>query len=201
MTIDSIRFSNSAFQNSVLSDIANLLVMLDNMYIVVKRKFKLKILLSPRHRMYLLNNDDLVENTLKYGADVHVDALTISSNLQSVHTVNVGDDKLNRTYKRQPDTTNQSKDIVTGIVKPKRFYVCKNSDAKENHGIHIDNENLVTVDVVTEMEPFPRKNISRRSIRTSVTMDLDVDVIEHSTSPSEYGDLGDASYECIYCHA
>ncbi|KAL3622719.1 hypothetical protein CASFOL_033327 [Castilleja foliolosa] len=88
----------------------------------------------------------------------------------------------------------------------KRAYVRRNNPLNEFRGIHVgsgvssvrlQNETLDIIE--SKKQPLPRKNICRRSRRSII--DVDGDVSANSANPSEYGDIGDASYECGYCHA
>ncbi|KAL3648221.1 hypothetical protein CASFOL_007645 [Castilleja foliolosa] len=122
---------------------------------------------SPNSILFVLNNDNLVENSVIYGGDVPMEIVTDSSILRTVHDVIISNEKPKRPYKRRTNVANQS--------------------------------NGITTDVGNEKQPLPRKNISRRSRRSIV--DTEGVVTDNQSLPSEYGDIGNESYVCQFCHA
>ncbi|KAL3628002.1 hypothetical protein CASFOL_028104 [Castilleja foliolosa] len=82
-------------------------------------------------------------------------------------------------------------DVIISNEKPKRPYKRRTNVANQSNGI--------TTDVGNEKQPLPRKNIFRRSRRSIV--DTEGVVTDNHSLPSEYGDIGNASYVCQFCHA
>ncbi|KAL3625338.1 hypothetical protein CASFOL_030792 [Castilleja foliolosa] len=161
---------------------------------------------TPNSILIDLNDDNLVDTTLTYGVNVPMEIVTDSSILRTVHDVIISNEKPKRAYKPRTSVTNNRVGITTAIGKSKRPYVRRNNPLNEFRGIHVgsgvssvglQNENLDIIE--SKKQPLPRKNICRRSRRSII--DVDGDVSANSANPSEYGDIGDASYECGYCHA
>ncbi|KAL3656101.1 hypothetical protein CASFOL_000497 [Castilleja foliolosa] len=174
------------FQNSPLSDITNVIEK-DRSY--GKRRGKqvqTQILTDIMiHNAFTnLDNNNLFDKTLTYGTDVMVNRSWLSNTAPS---------------------TNPPHLITSGSVK------------SINSGIHASSQlihdvvplrssplghitNVIWLEVV-QKQPLPRKNISGRSRRSVLELRQDKNVIDHPVLPSEYGDLGDASYECQFCHA
>ncbi|KAL3625913.1 hypothetical protein CASFOL_030442 [Castilleja foliolosa] len=161
---------------------------------------------APNSILFDLNDANLVETTLTYDTDVPIEIVTNSSILGTVHDVIISNEKPKRAYKSRTSVANNSNGVTTNTGKPKRAYVRRNNPLNEFPGIHVDsrlssvglqNGNLDIIE--SEKQPLPRKNICRRSRRSII--DVDVDVSANSANPSEYGDIGDASYECGYCHS
>ncbi|KAL3629891.1 hypothetical protein CASFOL_026203 [Castilleja foliolosa] len=146
---------------------------------------------TPNNISIDLNDDNLVENTLIYGVDVPIEVVTNSSIIESVDNVIISTEKPKRPYKRRNPVTTTTNGTVKDINKPKRTYVRKNSASNHSHKIP----------EVAEKITLPRKNISRKSSKTMIAVNLDETVIDRSAHPSEYGDLGDAIYECRFCNA
>ncbi|KAL3625905.1 hypothetical protein CASFOL_030434 [Castilleja foliolosa] len=136
-----------------------------------------------------LTYDNLFETTLTYGSDVPVEVVTNSSILETLHDVVI------------------SSENATAVEKRKRTYVRRNTSSigSETDCLASSNsrqiENSGNIDEVTKKQLLPRKNISRRSRRSVPELREDANATDHPALPSEYGDIGDASYECQFCHA
>ncbi|KAL3626703.1 hypothetical protein CASFOL_029446 [Castilleja foliolosa] len=169
-----------------------------------------------------LTDNGLVENTITYNTDVPIDILEKSSNLEimqpilsnSIMDVNdrfFGNEKPKRSYTRRKKCGGDQTDCsLIGVEKSKRSYVRKNNIFNVSNDILMDNggasiihpsESLVS-EVPNVIGPrVPKKNISRRSSRTSSAIKIDDEMIDIVALPSEYCDNGDASNQCQYCHA
>ncbi|KAL3648627.1 hypothetical protein CASFOL_005030 [Castilleja foliolosa] len=154
-----------------------------------------------------LTVDNLVENTLTYGSDVPMEVLTNSSILGSLHEVTVCSGKPNHPSTSRTNVKSLFYDINTSTEKCKRAYVRRNTASR---GIEADClatsnscqiQNLPNIDEVTNRQPLPRKNISRRSRRSVLELRQDASVTNYAALSTEYGDLGDAIHECIFCRA
>ncbi|KAL3646345.1 hypothetical protein CASFOL_011525 [Castilleja foliolosa] len=163
--------------------------------------------LTPNNAFIDLTGDNLVENTLSYASDVLVEIVNNSAILETLHEVIITSEQPKSHTKRRTKVTNPINGIATVIDKPKRSYVRRKTASNviqpdclpSSSSCQIQNQ--VDAVGVTQKQHLPRKNISRRSHRSVLEICHDENVIDHPNLPSEYGDLGDASYECRFCRA
>ncbi|KAL3655874.1 hypothetical protein CASFOL_000270 [Castilleja foliolosa] len=127
-----------------------------------------------------MTDDNLVENKLSYSNNVPMEVVINSSIPDNLHDVII----------RSESSNNPSEHVSSGI---ETHYL----PSSISHHIEIP----VEIVGVIEKQPLPRKNISRRSRRSVLGLQFDDNMIDHPPLPSEYVDLGDASYECRYCDA
>ncbi|KAL3623641.1 hypothetical protein CASFOL_032457 [Castilleja foliolosa] len=212
----------SPFQTSVLSDITNVV---GNDSLVPRHRHRTQIgtqlLHDSRRALFLdLTDDSLVENKISYNSDVLMELCTNNKDLQStqpivtsslsiVDDMSIGKEKIKRPYRRRKIAgENQSDPILIDIDKPKRPYVRKSNvsticndefvaTGASSGSVRVSKSSSSNA-IPTYM---PRKYISRRSSRTSNAIDINEQLTNNVSLPSEYWDIGDASYECRFCHA
>ncbi|KAL3639561.1 hypothetical protein CASFOL_017468 [Castilleja foliolosa] len=158
------------------------------------------------NRNYFKNVVHLPNSPLSQITNVNYNARQ-PSQFQTLHEVIITSEQPKSLTKRRTKVTNPINGIATVIDKPKRSYVRRKTASNviqpdclpSSSSCQIENQ-VDAVDV-TQKQPLPRKNISRRSRRSVLELCHDKNVIDHPNLPSEYGDLGDASYECRFCRA
>ncbi|KAL3618462.1 hypothetical protein CASFOL_037544 [Castilleja foliolosa] len=163
--------------------------------------------LTPNNAFIDLTGKNLVENTLGYASDVPVEIVNNRAALETLHEVIVTSEQPKSHTKGRTKVTNPINGIATVIDKPKRSYIRRKTASNiiqpdclpSSSSCQIENQ--VDAVGVTQKQPLPRKNISRRSRRFVLELCHDANVKDHPNLPSEYGDLGDASYECRFCRA
>ncbi|KAL3618962.1 hypothetical protein CASFOL_037190 [Castilleja foliolosa] len=136
---------------------------------------------TPSNAFIDLNFTNLVENTLTYDSDVPLDKIGLSKTPLSINTP-----PMILSESSNNPSKHASSDIETHYL-----------PSSISHHIAIP----VEIVGVIENLPLPINNISRRSRRSVIGLRFDENMIDHPPFPSEYVDLGDASYECRYCDA